>query len=122
MARIPPLKSAQSYTVMRGSYDVATKRPEYGAGRVAVPAHWGPNDMLGRGMEDLSLSVASPRTTPDAIVPPHPENYAKGQNGLDRALASLKHVPAEGSDAQGTQDTLDTPRGPGSDNVPSPAK
>ena len=112
MARIPPLKVEQSHTMMRGNYDVSTRRANYGvpgnAGRAPIPCHWDQsgNDVPGLGMEELSVSVATPRTLPGAhVLPPHPQTYTKGQNGLDRALASLKQIGPEGSDDSGTQTT-----------------
>jgi len=106
MVRIPSKNTAQSHIVKRGNYDVATGRSAYGGGNAVVPPHWRTSDMRGFGLEDLSASVATEKTCPGAaVVPPHPSSYTVSKNGLDRALASLKHIGPEGSDAQGMQAT-----------------
>lgn len=94
MARIPP-KSVLSHTVQVGGRDVSTKRATYG-GQPSIPKHWDQDgqDVPGLGMELLSVSMATPATLPNFAgrLPPHPQSYTKGQNGLDRSLASLRPV------------------------------
>ena len=92
MSNLPPVAPPNTRMKQRGAFDVSNKR---GPGDTPqVPKHWGSDIPGGAGGPlETSNSVASERTTPGKILPPHPTSMPRGENGLDRALRSLHTVP-----------------------------